>query len=125
MGEIKDIQRQFREGGWKQFLTSIKITNLRGWDGQIIDFLFPVTAFVGENGMGKSTVLRAAACAYQSKRYDFFNYYPSTFFINTQWDAKALDGATIEYDVKHGDISSKKFRWRKTKDWDFHQNEKK
>ncbi|MDS1030521.1 AAA family ATPase [Bacillota bacterium LX-D] len=67
MSEINEIKRQFQDGQWKKFLKSIKITNLRGWTGQSISFNFPVCAIVGENGIGKSTFLRAAACAYENR----------------------------------------------------------
>ena len=49
--------RQFKHGAadseWKQFIKSIKITNIHGWTGQEIAFNFPVVAIVGENGIGK------------------------------------------------------------------------
>ena len=36
--EIKSIMRQFKHGAadseWKQFIKSIKITNIHGWAGQ-------------------------------------------------------------------------------------------
>ena len=69
MGEIQEIFRQFNhgDGEWKQFIHSIKVTNIHGWTGQEIQFRYPVVALVGENGIGKSTFLKAAACAYNNK----------------------------------------------------------
>ena len=70
MGEIQEIMRQFCHGGdgcqWHKFLRSIKIENIHGWTGQEVKFNFPVVAIVGENGIGKSTFLKAAACAYKN-----------------------------------------------------------
>ena len=64
--EIKSIMRQFKHGAadseWKQFIKSIKITNIHGWTGQEIAFNFPMVAIVGENGIGKSTFLKASVC---------------------------------------------------------------
>lgn len=59
--EIKSIMRQFKHGAadseWKQFIKSIKITNIHGWTGQEIAFDFPVVAIVGENGIGTDSTL--------------------------------------------------------------------
>lgn len=84
MGEIEEIFRQFNhgDGEWKQFIKSIKITNIHGWSGQEIRFNFPIVAVVGENGIGKSTFLKAAVCAYKNKNGK--NFYPSKMFMSTQ-----------------------------------------
>jgi len=122
MREINEIRKQFANGEWKKFLKSIKITNLRGWNGQSITFKYPVVAIVGENGMGKSTILRAAACAYKNKKGK--DFYPSNFFVKTLWDKQSLDGATIEYSIVEGN-SEKNLRWRKTNDWGYKPKNKK
>ena len=50
MDEIKNIMRQFRHGAmdseWKQFIKSIKISNIHGWTGQELILNFPVVAIV-------------------------------------------------------------------------------
>jgi predicted ATPase len=79
-------------------------------------FKFPVVAVVGENGIGKSTFLKAAVCAYENRGAK--NFYPSNMFMSTQWDTAAMAGATIEYKVRQGD-HEKSLRWRKTNDWGF------
>ncbi|NFE96385.1 ATP-dependent nuclease [Clostridium botulinum] len=116
MNEINEIKKQFFEGQWKQFIKSITINNLRGWSGQTIEFRFPICAIVGENGIGKSTFLRAAACAYENKSGSTF--YPSKLFINTQWDASSVNNAMIEYNVLEGD-KTRTLKWKKTNDWGF------
>lgn len=118
--EIKSIMRQFKHGAadseWKQYIKSIKITNIHGWTGQEIAFNFPVVAIVGENGIGKSTFLKASVCAYKNKNGQTF--YPSKMFVSTRWDATGLQNAIIEYKVRKGneDIN---LRWKKTNDWGF------
>ena len=103
--EIKSIMRQFKHGAadseWKQFIKSIKITNIHGWTGQEIAFNFPVVAIVGENGIGKSTFLKASVCAYKNKNGQTF--YPSKMFVSTRWDATGLQNAIIEYKVRNLD----------------------
>ena len=118
MGEIQEIFRQFQQGNgeWHQFIKSIKITNIHGWTGQEMRFDYPVVAVVGENGIGKSTFLKAAVCAYSNKNGK--DFYPSKMFMSTQWDEDALNGAVIEYTVRLGN-TQKNLKWRKTQDWGF------
>ncbi len=120
MDEIKNIMRQFRHGAmdseWKQFIKSIKISNIHGWTGQELMLNFPVVAIVGENGIGKSTFLKAAVCAYKNKNGQTF--YPSKMFVSTRWDETGLENATIEYKVRRGD-QEVNLRWKKTNDWGF------
>ena len=68
MSDIQEIFKQFNQGAgeWKQFIKRIKITNIHGWEGQEVVFNYPVVAIVGENGIGKSTFLKAAVCAYEN-----------------------------------------------------------
>lgn len=85
-------------------------------DGQDMKFNYPVVAVVGENGIGKSTFLKAAVCAYQNANGK--NFYPSKMFMSTHWDENALNGAVIEYTVRLGD-KDENLKWKKTKDWGF------
>lgn len=116
MAEIEEIRRQFSEGKWKKFVKSITINNIHGWTGQKIEFNFPVTAVVGENGIGKSTFLKAAACAYDNKSGATF--YPSNMYVKTQWDQNSIEGAYIEYIIQEGD-TTKITHWKKTNDWGY------
>lgn len=116
MSEVNEIRRQFAEGKWKKFVKSVKIDNLHGWSGQTINFNFPVCAIVGENGIGKSTFLKAAACAYDNKNMQTF--YPSRMFVKTQWDQGSIDGAYIEYVIQEG-VNTKETHWKKTNDWGY------
>lgn len=121
--EIKNIMRQFKHGApdseWKQFIKSIKITNIHGWSGQEITFKFPVVAIAGENGIGKSTFLKASVCAYKNKIGK--NFYPSKMFVSTRWDETGLQNAIIEYKVRkeNEDIN---LRWKKKMIGGLHQN---
>jgi predicted ATPase len=84
--EITRIHDQFQSGLWPQFLERIEIKGLRGWQGQSVLFKFPVVAVVGENGAGKSTVLKVAATAYNPQDS---KYFPSDFFLDTHWDKES------------------------------------
>lgn len=115
---INLIKRDFKQGrgDWNLFLNSIRITNIHGWDGQEMLLQFPVVAVVGSNGIGKSTFLKAAACAYENTAGN--NFYPSKMFMSTQWDGEALSGALIEYNARLGE-ETRNLKWKKTKDWGF------
>jgi predicted ATPase len=114
--EIRLIKEQFEAGKWPQFLGSVKIDGLRSWQGAGVRFRFPIVAVVGENGTGKSTLLKSAACAYDNKdttkRFD-----PSDFFLQTYWDK--IHGVTLEYNITQGPNSAEykitrpTTRWRK------------
>ncbi len=114
--EIHQIRQQFTSNGWPQFLNRVKINGLRSWGGAVVDFKFPIVAIVGENGTGKSTLLKSAACAYDndnaSKRFD-----PSDFFLQTFWDS--IEGVDLEFNVTRGPnvsdyrITKPSKRWRK------------
>ncbi len=114
-GEITRIKDQFQGGQWPQFLERVEISGLRGWRGQVVQFKFPVVAIVGENGAGKSTVLKVAAAAYDKVKEG--GYFPSDFFLDTHWDT--LAGIELGYQIKLGD-QSHSFKIRKpSKRWSF------
>lgn len=115
VGEITRIRDQFQGGQWPQFLERLDIAGLRGWAGQVVQFKFPVVAIVGENGAGKSTVLKVAAAAYDKGKDG--GYFPSDFFLDTHWDT--LTGIELGYQIKLGD-QTQSFKIRKpTKRWSF------
>ncbi len=99
MQEIQRIKDQFHGGQWSQFLERLEISGLRGWQGQSVQFRFPVTAIVGENGAGKSTILKVAASAYDPKQGAA--YYPSDFFLSTHWDQ--VSDVSLSYRIRLGD----------------------
>ncbi|HYH01934.1 MAG TPA: AAA family ATPase [Bacillota bacterium] len=114
--EINKIKEQFQNGLWPQFLETIQINGLRGWQGETINFNFPIVAIVGENGAGKSTVLKTAACAYKGND-ESRTFYPSKFFIDTHWDR--IQNVVINYRIRLGN-DIKTFRVsKKTQKWGF------
>ncbi len=92
--------------GWPKRLEWIEIAGLRGWTGQRFQLNFPIMAVVGENGVGKSTVLQAAAAVYRFREPDRARErFPSDFFPETFWDQ--IRDAEIRYAMKEGDDSSR------------------
>jgi predicted ATPase len=114
--EINEIDRKRLTSPWPKFLKSVAIDGFRGWVGQEVKFQFPVCVLVGENGCGKSTILKAAASAYAHPTDKTKSYYPGTFFPDTPWDT--ISGVTLKYKISEGDtersfaIRKKSARWR-------------
>lgn len=114
--EVIQIREQFSAGLWPQYLERVEISGLRGWSGQSVQFRYPVTALVGENGTGKSTVLKVAASAYVSPGQGI-GYFPSNFFPSTHWDN--ISDVTLGYRIRRGD-DVKSFSIKKpTQRWSF------
>jgi predicted ATPase len=100
--EVRRLQGKWQtQTGWPKRLDYIEISGLRGWEGQRFNLAFPIMAIVGENGVGKSTVLQACASVYRSApagaKKDRF---PSDFFPETPWDTIA--NAEIRYAGREG-----------------------
>lgn len=98
--EVNTIRKKRLNEPWPQFLRSVTIDGLRGWTGQEVRFEFPVTVIAGENGSGKSTVLKVAAAAYTNPTDRELSFYPSIFFPVTAWDN--VSGVTLTYKIRRG-----------------------
>ncbi len=90
--------------GWPLFLASEKISGLRGWSGESVEFRYPVVAIAGVNGAGKSTILKVAASAYVAPSDGATTtYFPDYFFPNTPWEE--VKGVSLSYSVRQGDTT--------------------
>jgi predicted ATPase len=116
--EVIRIRDQHIGGLWPELIERVEINGLRGWTGQSVQFRFPVTAIVGENGTGKSTVLKAAAAAYIGNGGK--GYFPSDFFPNTHWDD--VSDVTLSYRIKRGDDTNSFSLRKPSKRWSFPEN---
>ncbi len=70
---------------------------LRSFNDEIIKFDFPVTALIGPNGGGKTTILGAAACAYKDVK-------PSRFFAKSGKLDDSMQQWKIEYKLIHRSV---------------------
>lgn len=62
--DIDGLLAKVAERKHRKYLLRITLTKIRGLKDQVIYFDFPVTALIGVNGGGKTTVLGAAGLAY-------------------------------------------------------------
>lgn len=116
--EMRLLESKWRSGqGWPKRLEWIEIEGIRGWIGERIEFQFPIVALVGENGVGKSTVLQAVAASYKPVS-NATPRYASDFFPDTPWET--VEQAAIRMSVREGPTSSSQLisirkpteRWR-------------
>jgi len=120
--EINRIKKQFNSGRFPKFLKSITIDGLRGLNNVKIEFKFPIVAIVGENGTGKSTFLKAAACAYINEDEKIPVYFPSKLFLDTYWDT--ITNVALSYAVTEGDHEHDFKITKSTKRWSFPEKPK-
>lgn len=85
-------------------LRSIEISGngIRGLQSVTVDFPFPLTAIAGKNGVGKSTILACAACAYQNKTpfaglLTEEQYYNFNHFLVRGWGDAPLQNVTVKW----------------------------
>lgn len=64
--EINQLLEKARDKKYGKYLTAIDLNFVRGIRDQRITFDFPVTAIIGTNGGGKTTILGAAGLIYKS-----------------------------------------------------------
>lgn len=101
--EIRDSQIQTQEekvarGNYRKYLKRLILKRVRGFSDREVTFDFPVTALVGPNGGGKTTILGAAALVYKDVP-------PRRFFAKSgKYDASMKDWV-IEYELIDRDLN--------------------
>lgn len=75
-----------------QYLAKISLKHVRGFTNEPVSFDFPVTAVIGPNGGGKTTILGAAGCAYKVVA-------PRRFFAKSGKYDETMQDWSIEYDI--------------------------
>jgi len=90
--EIRDLLQKVKAQKYGQYIRSIRLLKVRAFHQETVAFDFPVTALIGTNGGGKSTILGAAAIAYKSVR-------PSLFFPKSSIGDDSMSNWSIGYDL--------------------------
>jgi predicted ATPase len=90
--QINDLLEKVHNRNYGKYLLKMIISKARGIENSSIDFEFPVTAIVGPNGGGKTTIIGAAAILYKSVT-------PALFFAKSgKYDTSMLNWK-IEYEA--------------------------
>jgi predicted ATPase len=129
MAESKEIRRltgKWNTGtGWAKRLDWIQIDKVRGWNNERFELRYPIMAIVGENGVGKSTILQAIASLYKTKpvklqarkrqpRKASFasDYFPDTFCDTIVGDIRYSVRQGMNSLPKEGSLRKRSNRWR-------------
>ncbi len=111
----KELRQWFNNDLSKALLRKIHLTegSLRGVNSLNIDFTYPISAFAGVNGAGKSTILAMACCAYHAKTDGYKlpkrknSYYTFSDFFLQHAHEVSPQGIAIYYHIAHNS-------WKKT-----------
>lgn len=90
--EIRELEEKVEKRNYGQYLLKLRLNPVRGFKDNSVSFDFPVTALIGPNGGGKTTVLGAAACAYISIK-------PSRFFAKSGKLDDSMQNWKINYEL--------------------------
>ncbi|MEZ5764690.1 MAG: AAA family ATPase [Xanthobacteraceae bacterium] len=88
---IRNLLAKVKDAKFGNYLRRMKLNKIRAFEGETVDFEFPVTALIAANGGGKSSILGAAALAYKNTR-------PAIFFPKSSLgdDSMANWGVSFE-----------------------------
>lgn len=89
---ILNLEEKVRKLSYYRYLPKMKLLNVRSFNSQLISFDFPVTAIIGTNGGGKSTILGAEAIGYRSVK-------PGDFFPKSNIGDNSMANWRIEYEM--------------------------
>lgn len=90
--EIRALLGKVKTQKYGKYLRKIRLTRVRAFTDESVDFDCPVTALIGTNGGGKSTILGGAAIAYKAMR-------PSLFFPKSSIGDDSMSNWSIGYDL--------------------------
>jgi energy-coupling factor transporter ATP-binding protein EcfA2 len=98
--DIAALDEKVAKSNYGKYLKRVLLKKVRGFTDREVTFDFPVTALVGPNGGGKTTILGAAGMIYK-------NVPPRRFFAKSgKYDESMKDWA-IEYDLVDRDLKER------------------
>lgn len=101
---ISDIDSIFSKGIIKNRVSKIRIKKFRNFiNDSELTFTFPLTVFVGKNGTGKTTVLKAIKMLSKTS-------YPQNEFFETAIDNGGFENAEIEFLTDTSTVTFKRIR---------------
>ncbi len=112
-GTINDLLEKVRAKNYGKYLFKIIIEKARSINNKTINLDFPVTAIVGPNGGGKSTIAGAAAILYKDVA-------PALFFAKSGAYDASMQNWKIEYEaidrgIKNNDIVRRSAKYHNLK----------
>jgi len=98
--QINALKEKVEKRSYGKYLYKIKMLRIRNFDAQEVTFEFPVTALIGPNGGGKTTILGSAACAYSEIK-------PRQFFVRSGNIDDGMQNWKIEYELIDREVNSR------------------
>jgi predicted ATPase len=95
---VKGLLDKVHRRNYGKYLLRARIAKLRGFEDRQVTFDFPVTALVGPNGGGKTTILGAAATAYEDVK-------PRQFFAKSGKFDESMLNWKVEYELIDRDVN--------------------
>ncbi|NIF70540.1 AAA family ATPase [Burkholderia sp. Cy-637] len=95
---INALREKAARKNYGKYLLKINLVHVRGLRDQTINFEFPVTALIGPNGGGKTTILGAAATAYAAIK-------PRQFFTKSGRFDDSMANWRMEYELIDRDVN--------------------
>lgn len=89
---VRDLLAKVKASNFGSYLRRMKIIKIRAFEGEAVDFEFPVTALIAANGGGKSSILGAAALAYKKTR-------PAIFFPKSSLGDNTMANWGVSYEL--------------------------
>jgi len=90
--EIMGLFEKVQKKNYRKYLYKISIDKARSYENAVVTFDFPVTAIIGPNGGGKTTLLGAAALPYRDIK-------PSHFFSKSGRFDESMQNWKVEYEI--------------------------
>lgn len=90
---LRELAEKVARQSYGKYLQRVVLRKVRGFVDKEVRFDFPVTALIGPNGGGKSTILGAAGLAYKDVK-------PERFFAKSG----RYDSSMVRWSIEHGVI---------------------
>ncbi|MGV3459655.1 MAG: ATP-dependent nuclease [Flavobacterium sp.] len=98
--QINQLFEKVENSNYGKYLKKVRLNPIRGFADDTVIFDFPVTAIIGPNGGGKTTVLGAAGCAYIMVK-------PSRFFAKSGRLDDSMANWKITYELIDKQINAR------------------
>lgn len=98
--QINQLFDKVEGKNYGKYLRKVRLNPIRGFKDETVSFDFPVTAIIGPNGGGKTSVLGAAACAYIAVK-------PSRFFAKSGRFDSSMQNWKINYELIDKELNSR------------------
>jgi AAA15 family ATPase/GTPase len=95
--EINELFEKVAKKNYGKYLMSIVINKLRGFQEKQVNFDFPVTALIGPNGGGKTTILGAAGLIHKEIK-------PKRFFAKNNVFDNSMSNWKVDYYIIDKDL---------------------